>query len=318
MACEQLKLTSVQNHIGYDNLANMLEANLKMYYDWALLCIGGWTQVNIPSAGAYGGDYSRLRLVDDPGCQLGQVWEAARKDFVWETNVDYVNTTGGISNPTGVGVPVVNQGVTTQSYHVNYPQGKIIFDNAQPTNAEIHLNYSYRYVQIYRADDAPWWKELQFNSHRTDSTQFHQLGSGEWSILGQHRVQLPAVVIETVPRGVSRGWELGSNSKEASRDVLFHIYAETRGDRNNLMDIFNLQNDRQIPLFNTNEVVANNGWPLDYRGELVGSAGYEEFVSPTGYRWQNCLMQNSTITSVAQIHPYLYNAIVRTTMSIIV
>jgi hypothetical protein len=129
---------------------------------------------------------------------------------------------------------------------------------------------------------------------------------------------MPAVVIESVPRGTSRGWELGSNSKEASRDILFHIYAETRGDRNNLMDIFNLQTDRKIYLFDMNQVVANNAFPLNYQGELVNLINYENLVSPTGYRWKPCLMQNSTITNVSQIHPNLYTAVVRTTMSVIV
>lgn len=318
MSCGQLKLTNVQPHIGYDNLANILEANLKMYYDWALLCLGGWTEVQIPTAGAYGGDYSQLVRVDDPAYNPGQVWQAIRKDFVWEQNIDYVDTTGGIINPMSVGTPRVNNAFTTQSYSVNYPQGQVIFDNPQPINATVELAYSYRYVQVYRADDAPWWKELQFNSHRTDSEQFQQVSSGVWSLLGQHRVQLPAVVIESVPLGSSRGYELGSSSKYASRDILFHIFAENRHDRNNLMDIFNLQSDRVIPLFDTNRVVENNAFPLDYRGERINSNGYPELSSPTGYEYRKCFMNNSLLSSIQQIHPNLYNAVVKTTMEVIV
>jgi hypothetical protein len=314
----QLQLTNVQSHIGYDNLANILEGNMKMYYDWALLSIGGWSEVTIPTSGSYGGDYSELRLVQDPNYNLGQVWEAPRKDFVWESNIDYTDTTGGVRDPATVGIPTVDGVPTAQSYYVNYPEGKVVFDVAIPSTSEVNLEYSYRYVQIYRADDAPWWRELQFNSHRIDSSQFQQLGTGIWSLFSEHRVQLPAIVIETIPRGVSRAWELGSNSKIASRDMLFHIYTESHSERNNLMDIFNLQNDRKIPLFNTNDVASNDHFPLDYRGELVNNVGFEEYVSLTGYKWRNCLMQNSTITNVIQVHPQLYSAVVRTTMEIIV
>lgn len=319
MSCIELKLQSVSNHIGYDNLANILEANLKTYYDWALLCIGGWTDVTKPTYAAYGGDYSRLRLVDDPAYNLGQVWEAPRKDFVWEyTGVQYVDPTGGTHSPIQVGIPLVNSVSTTQSYSINHPEGKIIFDTALPTSSVVELDYSYRYAQIYRADDVPWWRELQFNSHRIDSEQFQQLGSGVWSIFGSQRIQMPAIVIESVPRGTSRGWELGSNSKEASRDVLFHIFAENRGDRNNLMDIVNLQTDRKIFLFDTNAIMTDGAFPLNYQGELVNLNTYENLVSVTGYRWKTCLMDNSTITNINQIHPSLYTAVVRTTMSVIV
>ena len=316
MACGQLGLTSVQPHIGYDNLANTLESNLKMYYDWALLGIGGWSDVKISSPGAYGGDYSKLRVVDDPSYPDNTVWEAPRKDFVWETNIDYINTNGDISNPSLVGVPVVNDSLTTESYHINYPQGQVIFEN--PQSGTVHLAYSYRYAQIYRADDAPWFQELQFNSHRVDDAQFEQSEDGVWSVFGQHRVQMPCVVIETVPRGTSRGWELGSHSKEASRDILFHIYAENRFDRNNLMDIFNLQTDRKLPLFDNNLIVENQAWPLNYKGELVNNQGYPDFVESSGYKWNTCFMENSTITNIQRLHPSLYTAVVKTTMSVIV
>jgi hypothetical protein len=314
MSCLPLKLQSV-THIGYDGLTNIIESNLKIYYDWALLSVGAWSEVDIPSSGAYGGDYSKLRLVDDPSYSLGQVWEAPRKDFVWETGINYENTTGSIIDPQPVGVPQVNSAPTTQPYHINYPQGKVIFDNPQPTNADIHLQYSYRYIQIYLADNAPWWKELQFNSHRVDSTQFAQLGSGEWSLFGEHRVQLPAVVIESVPRGTSKGWELGSSSKEVSRNILFHFFAETSYERNNLMDIFSLQNDRKIVLFDTNAVSLAQDFPLNYRGELLTNNHYSNLKDT--YGWRKCFMHDAAIVGIAQLAPSLYNFAVKTTMEVI-
>ena len=76
-----------------DTLLNCeLESNLKSYLDWGMLGIGGWFNVNIPTSGAWGGTFDQLRVVDDPSYTLGQVWETARKDWVWETGVAY---TGG-------------------------------------------------------------------------------------------------------------------------------------------------------------------------------------------------------------------------------
>jgi hypothetical protein len=305
------------NHIGNDSVSSMIQSNLKIYYDWALLNIGGWSEVNIPTAGAYGGDYSKLRLVNDPNYNLGQVWEAARKDFIWEPNIAYEDTIGNTISPQPVGTPYINNTPTTQPYHVNYPMGQIIFDNAMPTTVDIRLSYSYRFVQIYLENNIPDWRELQFNSHRVDSDQFLESDSGYWSTFAQHRVQLPMIMIRT-SRGTSIGWELGSMSTNVIRQIDFYIFTETINDRNNLVDILNLQNDLSIPFINIQEVIDDNEFPLDYRGELVGNKGYEDFINIPQYRWNMCSMSNSSIIDIGQIHPNLYNAVVRTNMSILV
>ncbi len=314
MSSITLGLKGVQQHINYDNLSNILESNLKMYYDWALLSIGGWVAVSVPTSGAYGGDFSRLRPVDDANYDEGQVWETARKDLVWESGINYVNPTGGIYNPTPVGLPQVNGVPVSTGYYVDYPNGRVIFENAQ--TGTVKMAHSYRYAQIYKSDDAPWWREIQYRSHRIDNDQFLQSASGEWSIFGTNRIQLPAIILEVVPRGFGKGWHLGSESLEQSRDVLFSIVSETPWERKNLMDIFNSQVARKIHLFNSN--TALNEWPLDYRGALTGVQNYPYFVSSSGHRWKVCEMKQSLITDVEQIHPKLFIATVRTTTETIV
>lgn len=313
MSSISLDLKGVHANIGSDNISNILESNFKMYYDWAFLSyLGAWVDVNVPTSGVYGGDFSTLRKVDDPNYTYGQVWEAARKDFVWESGVDYTNATGGISNPRAVGNPVVNGSTVTTGYYVDYPNGRVIFNSAQ--TGTVKLPYAYRYVQLYRIDDAPWWRELQYSSHRPDSEQFTQSSSGDWSIFGVNRIQLPAVVIEVVPRGTAKNWEMGSDSLIQTREVRFTIFAETSWERKNLMDIFNAQVDRNINLFDTNEASAES--PLDYRGMLTGTKNYPYFN--TGYKWAICTMQDSFVTDVGQIHPNLYIANVTTSTETIV
>jgi hypothetical protein len=316
MSSMSLELKGVSQHFQHDNLSNILEFNLKTYYDWSLLSLGAWNDVTIPTSGVYGGDFSRLRLVQDANYTSGCVWEAAKKDFVWESGVNYTGVTGNVMNPQPVGQPVVGGVTITTGYYVDYPNGRLIFENAINVTGVVKLPYAYRYVQVYRADDAPWWRQIQYHAHRVDSTQFLQSASGEWSIFGVNRVQLPAVVIEVVPRGFGKGWELGSDSLEQVRDVQFHILAENSWDRNNLMDIFNCQVDRKIHLFNSNSAVSD--WPLDYRGMLTGSKNYPYFVSETGHRWRVCEFKESFITDVRQLHPNLYVATVRTITETIV
>lgn len=313
-----LSLKSVQPHIGYSDISDMLETNMKAYYDWALLNIGAWVDVDIPTSGGYGGDYSRLRPVSDPLYTDGQVWEGARKDWAYETGVNYVGTDNNLYNPQNVGVPQINGSPATGAYHINYPQGRLVFDTPISQSSVVKLAHAYRYVQIVRANDAPWWRELQEKSFRVDSAQFLQTQSGYWSAMGEHRVQMPCIVIEVTSPGRTDDTQLGGGSLNVNRAVKFSILAETPSDRNKLMDIINLQVDKSLWLFNTNTMAEVTGYPLDYRGMLVGSGMYPNFISETGYRYATCRLADSTITDVRQLHPNLHMAVVRTTTETII
>lgn len=313
------KLKSVSS-LAAPYLMNELETNLKMFFDWGLLGIGGWSDVNIPTTGAFGGNNHILQPAYDPSYSDGQVWQAFRKDWVWETGVEYLDETTNPEpiNITGVRINDVfyGSGDSTYGWHINYPLGRVIFNSAISLSNTVDLDYSYRFVQIYRADDAPWWQELQYYSFRSDDSHFSQFGTGDWSIGAQHRVQMPAIVIEAVPRGSSAGYELGNGALSIEQDVLFHILAENRYDRNNLLDIIRLQHDKIIWLFNSQDVVEATGYPLDYRGMKIGSNMYPDLISD--YRWKECRFVDSTISEVESISSNLHQGIIRTTLEVII
>ena len=135
-------------------------------------------------------------------------------------------------------------------------------------------------MQTYIADQAPWWDEIQQNSLRVDDSTFDEIGSGNWGILSNHRVQLPAIVVEAVPRRTFTPYEMGSVSQFVYQDVLFHIIADTRWWRNNLVDIVSLQKDTTIMMYDNNTVAQSGAYPLDFRGMLVdGSKTYPCLVN---------------------------------------
>jgi hypothetical protein len=55
-------------------------------------------------------------------------------------------------------------GDATYAHHYNYPLGRVVFDTAVSTTSAVKLEYSYRNVQTYIADQAPWWDEIQQES----------------------------------------------------------------------------------------------------------------------------------------------------------
>lgn len=307
--------------IGDTLLSEQIESNLKTFLDWAFLGIGAFFNVTIPTSGAYGGTFDRLRPVDNPAYGDAQVWQGARKDWVWETGVERVQQPLQV---TGVYVEGTFYPTATTSgtyaHHINHPWGAVVFDSAVVTTALVQAEYSYRYVHV-TTSDAEWFKDIHYDSFRVDDTHFTQFGSGIWDMANDNRIQLPAVVIEAVPRRSFSGFELGAGTQLVHTDILFHIFTEDRWARNNIMDILSFQNDKTIFLYDVNAIAAISGFPLDENGSLVTNPKmYVDLVSHTndgGYRWRRCRFTNTTAQSMGNLTPSLFGGIVRTTLEIV-
>ena len=309
------RLNKHVTQIGQTLLTSQLESNLKTYLDWGLLGVGSFSNVSIPTSGAYGGTFDKLRLVDDPSYTLGQVWEGPRKDWVWETGVDYDtqpnNLTGVYVNGTFYGT-----GDATYGHHYNYPLGRVVFDNAVSENSTVQIDYAYRNVQVYIADQAPWWDELQYDSYRVDDPTLYDVGSGNWQILANNRVQLPAVVIEAVPRRTFQPYEMGTVGNWVYQDVLFHILSESRWWRYQLIDTISLEKDRTIWLYDNNAVANVTGYPLDYRGMRSSSAiMYPELVE--SYRFKMARYYNMVVTEMSSPNSRFHRGTVRATFEVV-
>lgn len=309
------RLNKHVTHIGDTLLTSQLESNLKSYFDWGLLEVGAFTNVSGSTSGAYGGAFNSLRRVDDPAYTDGQVWESARKDWVWESGLTYAHQPINISG-VYVGGTLYTTGDATYGHHYNYPLGRIVFDTAIATTSTVRLNHSYRNVQTYVADQAPWWDELQYDSFRVDDATFSSVGSGNWQLLANHRVQLPAIVIEAVPRRSFRPYEMGTVGNYVYQDVLFHILAESRWWRNQLVDVVSLEKDRTIWLYDNNSIADVTGYPLDFRGMTVTNPTmYPTFVDD--FRFKRARIFNSSVTEMRSPNSRLYVGTVRSTFEII-
>lgn len=298
-------------HFGESGDTTQLENNLKLWFDWAFLQGGAWIDVNLNDAGAYGGDFSSLRLVADPSYSRGKVWEATRKEWVWEDSVEYTDPQNNVLSPISVSGVYVN-GIFTpdgSGITIDYPGGRVIFDTA--TNGPVKAEYSFRYVQTLIASREPWFKELQTGTFRVDDSGFHIEGSGDWNQLSQSRLQLPAVVIEIIPRRNFMGYELGNNAQWSYQDVALHVLAENTWDRNRISDILTDNKDKTIWLFDVNEVLASGAYPLGVYGQKLNDNTYEYFVSPSGYRWKKCAIVDSHSQVIDSPQPNLYRGVVR-------
>jgi hypothetical protein len=306
------------NSISEDLLLNILESNFKMFFDWSFLKIGAWFDATIPNSSTIYGSInppSQLLLVHDPSYTLGQVWQGIRKEWVWETGVSYsgnspINISGCYVNTNFV--PYSGNG----SYYIDYPDGRLIFSSAQPTSAKINVNHSYRYVQTYRSSDSPWFNKIQYPSLNNSNADIEQLGNGEWSIAGSHRIQLPAIIIESSPRSRSRPYELGNNNLWLEQDISFYVLAENKNDRNKILDILRLQQDLTINLYDTNKLAQDDLFPLDYNGNKKNNPlMYPNIVN--NYLWRKCFVKTVNLFELDSVTPNLFQGLAKATLEVI-
>lgn len=292
-----------------------LEDNIKSFLDWSFLNIGGFIDVNIPSSGISGGDFSKLRSVPDPGTSTNKVWESPRKDWVYETGVNHNgNTPNQISgiylnnaflpSPTGSG---------SYGYFIDYNLGRVTFNNPVSNNSSINLSYSYRYVQTYKANESIWWKEIQENSYNPSNFKTNP----DTFITSNHRVQLPAIVLQTAPRSVSIPYELGTATNILIQDILLHIYTENPTTRNSLIDMLIKQKDKSLNLYDTNKVIKYNSQPVNYRGEPnINRLNYDQISNDPRFLLKRCFIENSVLSELNNFSDSLYHAVVRWSIEI--
>ncbi len=297
---------------GKVELTDSIHANLKTFYDWGFLEIGGFTNVNIPTSGVYGGTFHTLRPSKDPRFTEGRVWQSARKDWVWESGLEYSVQPIQIS---GVNVGSTFRPIGTpgsSGYVIDYSNGKVIFNSPLSTNSNVNLAYSYRRVQFVTADDK-FFMQIQPDSVRVDDSNL-TVASGVWGLLPENRLQLPAVGIEVVPRRDFTGAQLGGGHY-MEQWVNLYIISETPTDRNKIFDILSKQISKKIFFFNLNLLASSNRFPLTPSGDIATNAiCYPDLVKAPelgGFQWKGCYFKDAEVQNIGTIKPGLYGSLIR-------
>lgn len=307
------------DHVGQPLLSDALEANLVTWLNWGLLGKGGFFNVEAPASGAYGGSEHRLYPVSSPYHETGQLWQAFRGDWVWETGVPCDVQPIRVSGVSVDGTFHPVTGAGPYAHTVNYPLGQVVFESAISPSSVVSCNYSHRYAQVTPAD-VPWWRQLQADSFRVDSDQLALQGSGAWSALAGARVQLPAVVVEVTTDTARRPTMLGGGTT-VTQDVLFHVVAETPWDRRQLHDVLTYQTGKRLVLFEKGWVDQAGAFPLDENGSPVPSGKmYPDLVKATGeggFGWRQLRYQRSSAVTqpLRNTWPY-YCTTVRATFEV--
>lgn len=302
--------------------SDLLEASAHFFMQNGFINIGAFTNITIPTGvypsgiGSHSSPQYKLRLSRDLRYVSGRVWESARSDWVWESGIEYSTQPISISGVYVNSNFIPKNTVGASGFIINYPEGKIIFNQSISENSVVKCEYSHRNVRVL-SSDVPWFQTIQYNSFRSDDKQFELKGSGGWDVLSINRIQLPAIVLETIPSVSLTAYEIGSLSRIHNQDILMHILAETPWDRKQIHDIIINQWQKRFSGINKQKLLLEQKLPLTFDGQIaVSGLNYDQMTNiNNGYTWKTISWER--IRSQEQIaSPPMYRSTIRTTFSI--
>tara|TARA_B100001094_G_scaffold175162_1_gene169352 strand:+ start:1426 stop:2412 length:987 start_codon:yes stop_codon:yes gene_type:complete len=311
--------------VHQSTIGNDIQDNLVEYFDWALLEKNNYFNSTLGELSPDSVDYSRLRLSKNDNFTSGQAWEGFRKNWIWQSGVSGVdghhNPITGTNNEmpgiSGVWVDDTFHASDTTgdySHHVDYFNGRIVFDSPIPTGSKVQAEHSYKYINVIYANNLPWIQEIQAKSLAI-AANFLTNEKGDVNVPQEAKIQLPLIAVEAVPMRTFEGYQLGGG-QWVRQDVIFHCIAEDEVTRNKLIDIVSLQNDKTICLFDSNKINTAAKFPIDYKGAPVPSAlRYPDLVE--SYYGGKMRITKASVQQMQMLDSNIFGGMVRVTTDLI-
>lgn len=284
-------------------LTEDINTNFYFFLNWAFLEIGAYFNVRIPTSGAYGGNEHRLRPIKDPNFTDGKVWGSFHGQWVWESGI-----TTQPNDPIRVSGVFINGVFNTVNY-VDYARGRVVLNSGISTSSVVTAEYTYRYINVYDANDIPWTRTVQYNTMRSDNNHYLLYGSGNWGNLGNNAVHIPAIIFE-VQDGSYSPYALGGGTV-CNNTIVCHVLGEDGFIVDKVADILANQYEKTIFLFDTDYLADSGVYPLDHLGRLNnGAVCYPKLVEEKaygGYRWVKMTFDDTRKQVKRKINDNLYD-----------
>lgn len=283
---------------GYE-LTDHILYNLKWFIDWGLLNRGAYSIYEYDSESWYDDNESQLHVVPDERYEQGRVWEGAGREWVWESGVSLSSGAVDLFRVSGVYIDgdfysVDSSGIN--SHHVDYLNGRIIFDEPKSADDDIRAEYVRRSVHVGFADDLEF-RVMMLNAVEEFLTDSSPSGTPS----REHQIWLPSIFIEGAT-GRQRGLQLGGGQIK-TRYVNFHIFADNPSDRNLLMDWIDYQSRTTLWMADLNNIT----FPFDEYGDIVsGVTNWPSMVSANP--WKRLRVIDSNSATINSLNSQLFRA----------
>lgn len=285
-------------------LSEVLTDNLIYYLDYGFVEKGGYTNVQ-RSSNPHNNQHI-LYPVRDIRETNGTVWATRRKNWVWEPNQ---------------GIPIsgvwVNNNLITSGYEINYRDGYIKFNSPISTNSQVELNYSYKYIQVFDADESRIFQNDTDSFNVSDNIFIN--GSG--FSYPDKRIQLPAIGLEVLTDRSLSPFELGNLSQRTSTTVLCNILSTDDRIVKRISDYLSYQQDKSFYLFDRDMVAQSGFYPMNYDGTINNPSGTYPYLAEN-FKYKKVFAAkvstgNIRVENVKRISPQLYHSTVRMTLNCI-
>jgi len=266
-----------------------VKLNYKLFLDMHFLREGAFR--NVPSGEMfYDGRVMSLLLPDTEADMLyfgeaGHVFQSPFRQWVYESGVplDGTNVPQPPTAASGVFVEGAFRGMGDPEFahSIDYLNGRVIFEQAQPLELEVHANFAYREVRIgFEHDFNQQYKDGFLDSqYMTNPLTANQLvypsGSAQ---------PFPAIFIEVDDRRFS-AYEMGNRSLNIHDTVKFHVWAPHDLIRDNIVDIVTSQQRKVVPL-------------VDFNIAPLPLSGIFNTLSPEYVPYQDMLRNDTLVTTV--------------------
>lgn len=309
----QLRITNPSE----SQLSTIIGKSLVMFFDWGFVDAGAFNSVSIGGTDIRGSDRSRLKLVHDPNYTQGQVWQTFHNNLVYESGT----TVGSPVQISGLFIGSTFHSALSGTYTIDYPNGRVIFNTAIPTGSVVKMAYSYKNFTIVESQDVPYLRDMQGNWNDLTGRQYNQAASGEWSVNGERRLQLPVIAFEASVVSDRAPYELGSYKNRVEDVTKVHVFAESDTEAKNITDIIADQYPRTIFLLDIDRIAKSGDYPIGYDGSKNSRLKtYPQLVGTdqnTMYRLKRIDILDSQITASQWLGPECYYRVTRLKSEII-
>lgn len=280
--------------MGIYKLRSLTKFNMKFLLDYEFLRDGRYTNVASGQTFYDGSDMSLLQCDtsndDLLGLSDGQVWQSPFRNWVYESGI-VLNDSIGIRD---LDLPILCSGVYVDnifratspthpdynagfSHHIDWINGRVIFDSVQPLTSQVQASFAYKHIRIAFEHDF----NNQFRSSYLESKfTTNPLTSNNIVYPSGQAYPFPAVFIENAGRRWS-AYELGNRSLISADRMIFHIWALDDITRDDIVDMISFQDSKRIPI-------------IDFNLAPFPLSGIYNEMSPEYIPYQN-LLKNPTI-----------------------
>lgn len=219
---------------GY-SLSDQILINLRGWISQNLLTPGAYSIYRVGQDSFFANDEANLHYVPDGRFPDRTVFEGVGS-FIWEQSgsvpVDIFRVSGVYID--GNFVSITDNG--QYRHHIDYINGRVIFDQSIPSNSVVSANYCSRTISCGLADS----REFEVLMLESIEQFLSNGGMPSATPSKEHSVWLPSVFLEEQV-GKGRGLQLGGGQIK-ERVIVLHIFADTPGDRNFLLNALDFQN----------------------------------------------------------------------------